>query len=74
MVDRFYSACFSDLHQKEKVKLEKRVTLLLLDFYVSWIENIDQAISISLNKKAYKAKSCFNAPLHIWLSEELVCL
>ena len=72
-VDHLYSAHFVDLSQKEKVKLEEYVTLLLLDFYVSWIENTNQAIFISLNKNAYKAKSRFNAPLHIWLSEALVC-
>ena len=72
-VDHLYSAHFADLSQKEKVKLEEYVTLLLLDFYVSWIENTNQAIFISLNKNAYKAKSRFNAPLHIWLSEALVC-
>ena len=72
-VDRLYSAHFADLSQKEEGKLEEHVTLLLLDFYVSWIENTNQAIFISLNKNAYKAKSRFNAPLHIWLSEALVC-
>ena len=36
--DRLYSALFADLSQKEKGELDEHLTLLLLDFYVSWIE------------------------------------
>ena len=71
MVDQLYQVYFSDLPFKGKVKLKKHVKTFLLDAYVSWIEDTEQALSISLNKNAYRAKSRYNA-LHI--SETMIAV
>ena len=71
MVDRLHEEHFADLPFKNKTKLKKHVKTLALDLYVSWIEDSEQAVSISLNKNAYKAGSRYNA-LHI--SETMIAV
>lgn len=71
LVDRLYATHFADLPLNNKAKLKKHVKLLIVDFYASWIEDLEQAISIPLGKSSYKAKSRYNA-LHI--SETMIAV
>ena len=55
---RSFSEYFSD--QKDNQLFLKHIKLLIVELYLSWMEDKDQFLSVSMSKRGYRLNSRYN--------------